>query len=203
MNKKNNIRFLSRFSLLLAIEIIVCFTPLGSLPAMGPIVITLSMIPVILTAILLGTKAGALMGAFTGVFRLLIWTLAPPSPLVAFVFSPFYSLGEFYGNGGSIIISILPRILTGVVAGILFKSVTKRTSYKMTTAYIIASIGGSLTNTFGVMVGIWLFFGNQYSLLFGSSMIVIIMGTVLTNGLPEALISAVISVAIGKTLKKK
>ena len=38
--KQNNDRvaLLVRFSMLLAIEAIVCFTPLGSLPAIGPIV---------------------------------------------------------------------------------------------------------------------------------------------------------------------
>lgn len=203
MSKKNDIRFLSQFSLLLAIEIIVCFTPLGSLPALGPIVITLSMVPVILTSLLLGSKAGALMGAFTGVFRLLIWTLAPPSPLIAFVFSPFYSLGEFSGNWGSIVISILPRVLTGIIPGALFQAMAKWTSDRITTKYIIASIAGSLTNTLGVMGGIWLFFGNQYSSVVGTNMMLIIMSTILTNGLPEAVISVIISVSICKILKKK
>ena len=38
--------FMAHFALLLAIEAIVCFTPLGSLPAIGPIVATLGMVPV-------------------------------------------------------------------------------------------------------------------------------------------------------------
>jgi len=63
MVKKNKTLFLAQFGILLAIEAIFCFTPLGSIP-MGPIVATLAMIPVILVAILLGTKAGTLMGCF-------------------------------------------------------------------------------------------------------------------------------------------
>ncbi|OQA89420.1 MAG: hypothetical protein BWY26_01705 [Elusimicrobia bacterium ADurb.Bin231] len=90
--------FLVQFSLLLAIEAIVCFTPLGSLPALGPIVATLSHIPVILTAVLLGTAAGAAMGFMFGLFSFIVWTFTPPSPIIAFVFTPFYSLGEMNGN---------------------------------------------------------------------------------------------------------
>lgn len=52
--------------MLLAIEAVVCFTPLGSLPAIGPIVMTLMMIPVALAGILLGAGAGAALGAFAG-----------------------------------------------------------------------------------------------------------------------------------------
>jgi uncharacterized membrane protein len=88
MAKKSKVLFLTQFSVLLAIEAVVCFTPLGSLPAIGPIVATLSHIPVIVTAILLGTAAGAGMGFFFGLFSFLVWTFAPPSPVVAFVFTP-------------------------------------------------------------------------------------------------------------------
>lgn len=62
-SKKDSVRFFIQFALLAAIEAVFCFTPLGSLPAIGPIVATLAMIPVIITSILLGTKAGTLMGA--------------------------------------------------------------------------------------------------------------------------------------------
>ncbi|MCX6085113.1 MAG: ECF transporter S component, partial [Caldiserica bacterium] len=95
---------LTQFAMLLAIEAVVCFTPLGSLPAIGPIVATLAMVPVIITAILLGTGAGAAMGAFAGLFSLLVWTFTPPSPLVAFVFTPFYTLGTTRGNVWSLVI---------------------------------------------------------------------------------------------------
>ena len=84
---KNTLR-LAQFALLLAIEAIVCFTPLGSLPAVGPIVATLGMVPVIITAVVLGTGAGTLMGAFAGLFSFIVWSFFPPNPLTAFVFTP-------------------------------------------------------------------------------------------------------------------
>ena len=108
MKSKTSTLFLVQFSMLLAIEAIVCFTPLGSLPAVGPIVATLAAVPIVITGVLLGPAAGALMGFFAGTFALLVWTFTPPpqSALIAFVFTPFYSLGEYQGNGWSLVISI-------------------------------------------------------------------------------------------------
>jgi len=110
--------FLAQFAMLLAIEAIVCFTPLGSLP-IGPMVATLGMVPVIITAIILGTPAGTAMGFFTGLFSFLVMTFTPPTP-VAFVFTPFYSIGAVHGNFWSLVICFVPRILVGTVTGLCF-----------------------------------------------------------------------------------
>lgn len=163
ITSSSRVSFLTRFSILVVIEAIFCFTPLGSLPALGPIVATLAMIPVIVTALLLGTKAGAAMGAIAGLFSFLVWTFMPPAPPVAFVFTPFYSIGDLQGNFGSLIIVFLPRIMVGVVAGALYQALSKLRPNREAFSMIISSVAGSLTNTFGVMGGIWLFFGAQYS----------------------------------------
>src|SRR5450756_1744768 len=136
---KGKTLILTQFAMLLAIEAVVCFTPLGSLPAVGPIVATLGMVPVIITAILLGTGAGACMGAFAGLFSFLVWTFTPPNPLVAFVFTPFYMLGPTRGNVWSLVICFVPRILVGVVAGACFKLFT-RLNWKSGVVY---GIGGA------------------------------------------------------------
>lgn len=201
MNRRKKVQFLTQFSILLAIEAIFCFTPLGSLPAIGPIVATLAMIPVILTALLLGVKAGALMGGFAGLFSFLIWTFTPPSPLVAFVFTPFYTLGEFSGNFGSVLICFAPRILVGVVAALAYKALSKAFPAKDVLCFSLSAALGSLVNTFGVMGGIWLFFGSQYASLAGGGMLLIIGMTVLTSGIPEAVISAVVAPVVCKPVK--
>ena len=54
--------FLTKLAILIAIEIIIAVTPLGSLPAIGLIVMTLAHIPVIIGAIVLGIKGGLIMG---------------------------------------------------------------------------------------------------------------------------------------------
>lgn len=192
---------LAQFAILIAVEALFCFTPLGSLPALGPIVATLAMIPVIITAILLGTRAGTAMGAITGLFSFIVWTFTPPSPISAFLFTPFYSLGEFQGNFGSVLICFVPRILVGAVAGALYAALSKAKPNRDLLAMGVASALGSLTNTFGVMLGIWLFFGGQYASLIGTSVLIGIGTTVLTSGIPEAVVAIILCTAVCKPLK--
>ncbi|MCE5192539.1 MAG: ECF transporter S component, partial [Candidatus Cryosericum sp.] len=189
---------LTQFSLLLAIEAVVCFTPLGSLPAVGPIVATLGMVPVIITAILLGTGAGAAMGAFAGLFSFLVWTFAPPNPLIAFVFTPFYGLGTTHGNIWSLVICFAPRILVGVVAGVCFK-LFSRMKWRSGFVYGLSGALGSLVNTFGVLGGIYVFFGRSYATVLGKGFNVLLglIGlTILTSGIPEAVIGGVAAYAV-------
>lgn len=191
MNEK--VKKIVEFSILLAIEAIFCFTPLGSLPAIGPIVATLGMIPVIITSLLLGFGYGAMMGFFAGLFSLIVWSFMPPSPLVAFVFSPLYSLGTYQGNFGSILISFVPRILTGLFPYLIYRGLVKIWPKGDRWCLAIAAFLSSLENTIGVLGLIWIFFGKEYSSLAGKSMLALIGLTVLTSGLPEALISSIVS----------
>ncbi|NLM46423.1 MAG: ECF transporter S component [Firmicutes bacterium] len=197
-NKKT--LFLAQFSLLLAIEAIVCFTTLGSLP-IGPIVATLSHIPVIITAIMLGTKAGAAMGFFFGLFSFIVWTFVPPSP-IAFVFTPFYSLGQFQGNFWSLVICFVPRILIGVVTGGVYNALVKRSRVL---AHVLSGVLGTLVNTFLVLGGIYVFFGQSYASAIGAeySVLLNLIGmAVLTNGVPEAILGGFVALAVGMPLRQ-
>ncbi len=203
LNGRNSTRAFVQFTLLAAIEALFCFTPLGSLPAIGPIVMTLAMIPVIITSILLGTKAGSLMGFIAGLFSFIIWTFMPPaqSAAIAFVFTPFYSLGEIHGNFFSLLICFVPRILVGTVSGSVYKLLSgkiKRDVIPMA----IASVAGSLVNTVLVMLGIGLCFGDAYSSIVGEALMVIIGTTVLTSGIPEAVLAGLLCPAVCKPVKK-
>ena len=195
INKKT--LFLAQFAMLLAIEAIVCFTPLGSLPAFGPIVATLGMVPVIITAILLGTGAGTLMGFFAGLFSFCVWTFTPPSPL-AFVFTPFYSAGPIARNYWSLAICFIPRILVGTVTGSCFSLFTKL-KWKKIIAYGLSGVLGSLTNTLLVLGGIYVFFGQSYAdtLKVSFNLLLGLIGlTILTSGIPEAVIGGAAAYAI-------
>lgn len=208
MSNNKRLLFLTQFSMLLAIEAIVCFTPLGSLPALGPIVATLMMVPTVLTGILLGTGAGAAMGAFAGLFSLCVWTFMPPNPAMAFMFTPFYSLGELGGNFWSLVICFVPRILAGVVASLTYRAAARFMTAKGKSkipAYIIGGALGSLTNTFGVLGGFCLFFGNTYADWLGAAYKAILLiagGQVLTSGIPEAVICALVAAAACGPIKK-
>ena len=194
---KTNTKKLTLLALLLAIEALFCFTPLGSIP-LGPIVATLAAIPVIVAAIAIDTKTGAILGFFAGLFSLIVWTFMPPptSAAMAFMFTPFYSLGEVKGNALSLVICFVPRILVGVFAGLSFKWLDKTKMPKIA-VYTASAIIGSLANTFGVLFGAYFFFGAL------SGMTMALIGTtILTNGLPEAAVAAVLAYAVAYPLRK-
>ena len=198
---------LVQFSILLAIEAVVCFTPLGSFPAIGPIVATLAAVPVIITAIILGTGWGALMGFCFGFFSFIVWTFMPPGP-AAFVFTPFYSVGDISGNAWSLVICFVPRILIGVVTGLcynLFKRILKSGVGNDVVTFGVSGFLGSLTNTVLVLGGIYIFFGEPYAADYGiafSILLSTIAGIVLTNGIPEAILGGLAAFFIGRTILK-
>lgn len=208
IDSKKRTRRIVQFSMLLAIEAIVCFTPLGSLPAIGPIVATLGMVPVIITAILLGTKLGTLMGFFAGLFSFLVWTFMPPSP-IAFVFTPFYKMGELGGNAWSLVICFVPRILVGTVTGVCFNAMKDKcdgNASKEWLSYGLSAAAGSMTNTLLVMLGIFVFFGQSYATAVGvvyDVLLAIIGTTILTSGIPEAVVSAVAAYFVCRPLYKR
>ena len=195
MNTKNKTLFITQFSILLALEAIVCFTPLGSIP-IGPIVATLMYIPVIVTAILLGTAAGAAMGFAAGLFSFIVWTFMPPFAPMAFVFTPFYNEpGLNTGNIWSLAVCFVPRVLVGIAAGLSFKYLHKFfNGKKEVIAYFVSGLAASLTATVLVLGGIYIFFGRPYADLnaIGFDLLLGALGmVVLTNGIPEALIGGV------------
>jgi uncharacterized membrane protein len=150
----------------------------------------------------LGTGAGAAMGFFFGLFSFIVWTFMPPSP-IAFVFTPFYSVGDIGGNFWSLVICFVPRILIGVVAGVCFKRLSKVLDNAFT--YIISGVLGSLVNTLLVLGGIYLFFGNEYSkaIQIGFELLLGIIGMmILTSGIPEAVIGGITAYAVGRPLRK-
>lgn len=193
---------MAQLGLLIAIELLLAFTPLGSI-LIGPVVATIAHIPVIIAAVLLGTGSGAFMGFVFGFLSFIVFTFMPPAP-TAFVFTPFYSVGDFHGNLWSLVICFVPRILVGVVAGVTFKAISKFDSSKYI-AYISAALLGSLVNTVLVLGGIYIFFGHQYSQVINQSydmLLGLIMTVIFTNGIPEAILAAVLTVVIAKPISK-
>ncbi len=194
---------LTQFAILLALEALVCFTPLGSLPAIGPIVATLMMLPVIMTGLALGAGAGALMGFLAGLFSFLIWTYMPPLPIIAFVFTPFYGIGGMGGSLWSLVVCFVPRTLGGLMAGLLTGALHHKSQYGLI-KYGVPAFVGSLCNTLGVLGFIWLFFGNAYADALGmgyAAMVGALGLTVLTSGIPEAIIAVVVCSAAIKAVK--
>lgn len=206
--KRENLIAFTSFSLLLAIEIIVCFTPLGTLPALGSLNATLSHIPVIICAVIMGARAGAGMGFVFGACSFIYWSFVNPG-VYSFIYTPFYKAGEYGGNFFSLLICFVPRILIGVVCALVFAALKKAGVNKKVSAGI-AGAAGSLTNTILVLGGVALFFGKEYSALTadsGKALYYILGTTVVFNGLPEAFLgaaaAALIAVPVSRAIKKE
>ncbi len=188
-------------SLFICIEIILAITPLGYIP-IGPVRATTMHIPVILAGIVLGKKQGATCGLVFGISSVIINTIQPTP--TSFIFSPFYSLGEFNGNFSSLIIAIVPRVLMGYMSGVIFNLLkSKLNSY---TNVIISSVISSITNSFLVLAGIYVFFGQAYADVKGiafSGLIDLLMYIILTNSIVEAIVGTIIILAIYKAIKNR
>lgn len=199
--KGSNVTFMVQLALLTGLMIVMAFTPLGYIPL--PFMNATTMhIPVIVGACVLGVKAGAFLGTVFGITSVIKATIQPN--ITSFVFTPFYSFSpEFQGGLASLLVAILPRILIGVVSALIFKAVLSKTK-KENAAFITAGFTGSLVNTVGVMSLIYIFFGEQYARAGGSNpdlLYQVILGVIGLNGVPEAVIAAVLTLAVGRALR--
>ena len=200
MQKKMDVRLLAQMALLTALMLVMAFTPLGYIPL--PFMNATTMhIPVIIGACLLGPKMGAVLGGLFGLTSVFKATITPN--ITSFVFTPFYSLNpQFSGSWKSLIVAIVPRILIGLLAGLAYQALRKAV-HNETVSLAISGFIGSMVNTIGVMGLIYLLFGDQYAAAGGVEpdlLLGVIMGVVGINGVPEALIAAVLTAAVCKAL---
>lgn len=194
-------RWLALLALMTAILLVLSITGIGLLPL--PLIKATTMhIPVILGAILLGPLAGGILG---GVFGLCsIWSNTVTPTLLSFAFSPFLSTDGFPGAAKAVWVALGCRILIGVVAGWLWIGL-KRLKLNDFVALPIVGFVGSMVNTVTVMGSIYFLFAEQYAeakevaltAVFG-----LVMGTVATSGVPEAIAALILVTAIGKPLLK-
>lgn len=193
-------QYLTFMAMFLAIEIILVVTPLGYIP-IGPLSATTMHIPVIIAGITLGKKAGGQLGFVFGLTSLIRATLQPT--ITSFCFSPFVTVGNISGDWRSVIIALVPRILLGYLAGLIFE-ILKNKLKNENIAAIASALVGAITNTVLVLGGIYLFFGGAYADAINiaySSLMAMLLGVVTTNGIVEAIIGAIVALLAYKAIK--
>lgn len=198
MKKSQNLKKMTLFALFLAIEMMLLMTPFGYL-RIGPISATLMHIPVILGAIFLGTGYGAALGLVFGITSVINATMQPG--ITSFVFSPFVTIGGMSGNFMSLVIAIGPRVLLGVISGVLFQLFSKK--WKSSTSAMLAAGIATACHTIMVLGMIVLFFGADYSSAVGiaqNALIGVMAYTVLTNGVMEIIIASLCAMALTKAI---
>ncbi|MBC5788371.1 MULTISPECIES: ECF transporter S component [Clostridiaceae] len=192
---------LVQIALLVAVMIVLNFTNLGLIPIpFSPLKVTTLHIPVIIGACLLGPKIGGILGFLFGLLSFINNSFVAPI-VTSFVFTPLYSLGDYHGNFGSLIICFVPRILVGVFAGLIFQWMASKKCRTYLSGFV-AGLVGSMTNTILVMGGIALFFGSEYASAKSSTLLAVIGTAVGVNGVPEAIVAAILTAAIVTPLLK-
>ena len=197
--KKRDTRWMVCVALMAAIIIVLANTPLGMIQ-LPVIKATTVHIPVILGAVLLGPLAGGILGGVFGICSLISNTMAPT--LLSFAFSPFMSTTGLPGVLKALWISVGCRILIGVVSGWLWK-LFEKVHLNQTIALPITGFVGAMVNTVTVMGSIYLLFAQQYAQAQNVGITAVwglIMGTITASGIPEAIASAVLVLALGKVL---
>lgn len=198
--KSKKIQYMSIMAMFLAIEIILVVTPLGYMP-IGPINATTMHIPVIIAGIALGKKAGAQLGLVFGITSVLNATFRPT--ITSFCFSPFIPVAGMSGNWASLLIAIVPRILLGYLAGLVYEKLSQKTK-KESLNITLASLVGAITNTVLVLGGIYIFFGQAYADAIGvayNTLVTVLLGVVFTNGILEAILGAIASLLVCKAIQ--
>lgn len=184
--KRVSTRKLTVTGMMVAITMILAYTPLGIIP-MQPISATTTHIPTIIIAILEGPIAGAVVGASFGLVSLFKAVTQPVGILEPFFINP--------------LVSVLPRILIGIVAGYsyrIFRSMDKRGMV----AAVLAAALGSITNTLGAMGMLYFLYGAKLAQEIGAAAGPVIWGIITTYGIMEMLAAAVICTAMVMALQR-
>ncbi len=188
----NSTKKLVLYALIIAIIILMAFTPLGYLKMPG-VEITFLMIPVIIGAVVIGPSAGMVFGA---VFGLTSFLQAVGIMGASQFGAALFSINPLY----TFILCVVPRLLMGLFCGLIFRLFKSR---KSVGACCAASFSGAALNTIFFMATLMLLFGNSeyiQGLRGGVSVLKFFVLFVGLNGLIEAIVATVVGTAVSKAL---
>ena len=198
-HKTLNTRYLSLLAMLCGVLLVMGMTGIGFIPL--PVIKATTMhIPVILGAILLGPKAGAVLGAVFGCCS--IWANTTTPGLLSFAFSPFMTTEGLPGVAKSLWIALGCRIMLGLIAGWLWILI-KKISPKEYIALPVTAALATICHTLLVMGSIYILLAQQYAAAKNVAITAVfglIMGTVTASGIPEAIAAAILVTVIGRAL---
>lgn len=193
--KKFDTKRLVVLAMLSGILLIMSFTPLGYLN-IGPLAISLNMIPVAIGAVALGPVGGAFLGGVFGITSCLQCVgIGGTSAMGVLLFeiSPLLTMIQ----------RLIPRILAGWLAGWVYLG-TKKLAGR-TVAGFLTGLSAALLNTVLFMLALVFLFGSTaylQGLIGGRNILVFICTFVGINALVEMLAATVIVGAVCKILEK-
>lgn len=197
-NTTFNTKNIVTMALLVAIVLIMSTTPLGTLP-IGPLSITLNMIPIAIAAITVGPIGGLVVGGVFGFYSFLqAMGIGVPSGMgmLTFSISPVLTFIQRF----------VSRAVTGYLLGYIFTGLRKIIGDRI--AMFATGLCAALLNFIFFMGLLWLCFGSNpifdeylHNTIGKTSMIVYIVGTFASNTIFEIIVTTAFVGIIGMALK--
>ena len=192
--KRFDTRSMVLLAMLSGILLVMSFTPLGYLN-IGPLAISLNMIPVAIGAVALGPGGGAFLGAVFGITSCLQCVgIGGTSAMgmILFEINPILTILQ----------RLLPRVLAGCLTGIIYGGLRK---LQFKYAPYVAGFCAALLNTVLFMAALVLLFGStEYlqDLIAGRNILVFMISFVGINAVVEMLATTVAAGAVCRALEK-
>ncbi len=185
---------MAQLAILIAVVLIMAFTPLGYLKTAG-LEISLITIPVAIGAMVIGPGAGAVLGAVFGV----------TSFYQCFGMSPFGAMLLGINPLYTFLVCVSTRILMGYLAGVLFKVFIKADKSN-TVCYFVGGFVTAFLNTLFFMGTLILFFWNtdyiQSLNAAGANAFMFVIAFVGINGVVEWIATTVAGGIVSKAVAK-
>lgn len=179
-------------AILVAVMLLFGFTPIGYIP-MPFASLTLMCLPVLVGTFVLGPRAGFGLSLVFILTSLLQLVMKPTAlALILLEANPFLCVVSL----------IIPRLLIPLAAWGVYRLLQGR---RPRLALIAGSAAGSLINTFVYLLLLQIWFVSDIASGFGMTLeaaTALIWGIVLTNGLPEAVLAAVICPLVSQAVSK-
>ena len=183
-------------ALLVAIIILLTFTPLGYI-TLPFIAATTIQMPVIIGAVMMGPMAGLALGIAFGLSALCKVLMMPGADPVATAILSY----NFFLYA---VIAIVPRGLMGWLSGLLFAGLNKTLPNQRLISYGITGFVGSMLNTIFYLGSLWLMASGIVAEVYSmdiSGVGAMVMTVAATAGIPEAIVSCVIVAAVCRALQ--
>ena len=181
-------------AMLSGILLVMSYTPLGYLN-IGPLAISLNMIPVAIGAVALGPGGGAFLGAVFGITSCLQCVGVGGTSamgVILFDISPVLTIIQRF----------FTRVLAGFLTGVIYIRLHKR---NVSFAPYIAGFSAAILNTIFFMGALVLMFGStEYlqNLIAGRNIVVFIISFVGINALVELFSTTLVAGSVCKALEK-
>lgn len=181
-------RELTIVGMLSGITIFLGLTGYGFIP-LPMMKATVLHVPVIIGALAAGPRVGFMVGFIFGCFSV-FQAITSPVLLSFALINP--------------VVSVVPRVLIGIGAYYVYRALTG-VIHKESISLAAAGFVGSAINTIGVMGGIYFIYAKEFAEARNiplDNVVNIILGVCAFNGIPEAIVSAIITVPVVIVLRR-